>query len=715
MMKKVCYLLLTAWLCVSAQAEVRTWTDTVGRTVEAEMTGVESGRNGTEVLLKLDDKRVVSFPYSQLSAQDQAYVRKNMPFEPKRAAEQIDRLLQEGLERSNAQIRAEQSKVASDREMNREDRLKLLDELAYLEEMTHPTPRTTDEQFVRRAYLNIAGRIPTYAETLAFLGDDDREKRYRLIDDLIESEAFVSHFFNYLSDLLRIRSDITPNGVPGLQGRAYMDWMKDQLRAKRGWDEIVSDLMVAKGNLWENPAVGYIYTDYNMLLCNVSNTFTVFLGTEITCAQCHDHPFEEVYQMDFYRTAAFFGNLEYKIAKSDKVARIEQEESRLQGEMRKLKPGMKSDQMLSNLASAYRFTVQNGEENQVRLPPDYKYDDGDPHDSVQPATYFGQLVDLEQYESPREAFAHWLTSKENPRFSVNVANRLWKFAFGLAQVEPVDNLPGHLDDQAENYDLLVYLETLIKDLDYNLQDFMRVLFYTETWQREACHQSPTLAQIDQGEYHFPAPILRRMTAEQIWDSMVTLTTSDPDEYETRVLEKYKTLMDRDWSNMSGRDALVFRDEYRTLDRFSIKMADDTEMDDGRVDGELMVRASEMKVPAQAGHFLETFGQSDKKLIENSTQLGSVPQVLMMMNGKLTNQTLSSADSKIMQDALKIRGRGDTVDAIFLSILNRYPTQEERSKAQASLSSARRDESTNQSAHANLIWALLNTREFLFIQ
>ncbi len=721
-MKRLLYLLIASCLGLNAFAEVRTWTDLRGRKVEAELTGVETGRGGTQVVLKSTNGATSKFPFSQLSEADQEYVRQQMPFDPRRAAAQIDRLVTEKLAEANQEIRTEQSIVATDREMNREDRLKRLDELAQLEEMSRPTDRTTDEQFVRRIYLDIAGRIPTYEETVAFLENNDREKRYKLIDQLIESEAFVSHFFNYTSDLLRIRSHVTPNGVDGLQGRAYMDWMKDQIRSRRGWDQIVTDLVTAQGTLWENPAVGYFYTDYNMLLCNVSNTFTVFMGTEITCAQCHDHPFEEVYQMDFFRAAAFFGNLEYR-SDSKKLAAIQAEESRLQGEMKSLGATggggkMQKDDMLTKLAGAYRYSLHDGEVNRTRLPHDYKYDDAQPNDPVRPATYFGELVELEKYDTSREAFAAWMTSEENPRFAVNLANRLWKHAFGLAQIEPVGNLPGHLDDHAQNYALLTYLETLIRDLDFNIQNFLRVLYYTETYQREACHNSPTMAQVAKGQYHFPAPVLRRMTAEQLWDSMVTLTTSDPDAFESRVLEKYRVLMDRDWSQMNGQDAVKFKEEFRSLGR-EVEAMEAGELDiPGQtvINGEAMVRASELTVPAPPGHFLEMFGQSDKNLVENSTQIGSVPQVLMLMNGSLTNQTLTADTSKIMQDALKIRGRGDTVDAIFLSILNREPTADERVRAQSAIRTTRRDEESKKlSNYGNLIWALLNTREFMFIQ
>lgn len=696
-----------------AQSEVRMWTDSKNRKVEAELVGVESSGTGPIVQLRGKNGKVMQFPFRLLSREDQSYVKKNLPYDPKRAAEQIDALVWEKLRQANSDLKLELSHVMRDSNLSRADRLQKKEEIEFEIALTHPTNELSDEQFVRRVYLDIAGRIPTYQEVTRFIDKSGKGKRAELIDELLVSDGFTSHFFNYLSDLLRIRSELTMNGGQGLHSGAYHDWVKDQIRSNRGWDEITKELVTAEGTLWENPAVGYALTDLDMPLCNLSNTFTVFLGTEITCAQCHDHPFEEVYQMDFYRMAAFFGRVETGRLDTQKTKLLEQEAKRIQGEIAKLNLASKmgSGNSMGEIMGSFRYAVRDGEVNRTKLPHDYKYDDGEPLEVVEPATYFGEIVELENYANPRAAFGDWLTSKENPRFTINLVNRLWKFVFGLGQIEPVYNIPGHLDGQAQNYKLLSYLESLMKDLDYDVKDFLRVLYNTEAYQREACADSPTMAMIDKGRYHFPAPVLRRMSSEQMWDSLVALTTENPESYQSRVLEDYRQLMSVDFKSMSGADAVRFRDNFRSLSRAS------TGMDpvDRRVGGQMMVRASEMSLPASDRHFLNTFGQSDKLLTQNANRLGSIPQVLMMMNGKLTNETLSDAQSQIMKNAGSIRGKGDTVEAIFLSILSRYPTPEERSIAQRSLKRDRKDDSVEQAGYANLIWALLNTREFMFIQ
>ncbi len=705
--------------------EMRTWTDTKGRNVTAEMVGIKDGN----VLMKLDGGKTLSFPLNLLSPADQKFVRDNAPIDAGTAAKNIDRLVMTKLLQANIEIRNEIKKVydtPTSATFSASDKGKKMAELKYLQEMTFPTGGVAgtkesptfksvmnDEQFVRRAYLGIGGRIPTYEETVAFLTNRSRDKRSELVDELLDSELFVSHFFNLMSDLLRIRDGIGMNGINGLRSGAYVDWTKDQIRSNRPWNEWVSDLVAGQGFYWDNPAVGYMLTDIGMPLCNLSNTFTVFTGTEITCAQCHDHPFEEVYQMDFYRMAAFFGgtNLsgggstpEAKMASDARKKYMDEWKQRNAGKQ----PMPRFDQTLNDILGAYRYGVTDASTASVRLPHDYKYDDAEPMQAVSPAAYFGKVVELEKFDSPRMAFVDWMTDPEHPRFTVNIVNRLWKFAFGLGQIEPVHNIPGHLDGQAQNYELLKYLEEVMIGLDYDIKGFLRVLYNSRAYQQEANHRSPTLAQIDQGEYHFSAPILRRMTSEQLWDSMVALTTANPEGARARLLEDYQALMKTDWSQLNLDEALKVKDKFRTLGGIQMMEMDDSDMaamggDRGRG---MMVRASEQSLPAPVGSMLFTFGQSDKLIIENANDLGSVPQVMYMLNGDMTNEKMVRKETAVVRNAQAAKSQSEGVDIVFLSVLNRKPTPDEANEAKSLVQG---------DDYSDLIWALLNTREFMFIQ
>ena len=178
-------------------------------------------------------------------------------------------------------------------------------EAGYAANDVQPHPEITDEVFVRRIYLDLAGRIPTRAEHQAFLDKPAKNKRNQLISHLLGSEAYVQHFSNWWSDLLRAKTRIAGNGNSMPAGYAYADWIKDSVRSNKPYDEMARELISANGPSWENGAVGYYLRDYGMPLDNLALTSQVFLGTQIVCAQCHDHPFDKWTQMEYYQMAAF--------------------------------------------------------------------------------------------------------------------------------------------------------------------------------------------------------------------------------------------------------------------------------------------------------------------------------------------------------------------------------------------------------------------------
>jgi len=402
-----------------------------------------------------------------------------------------------------------------------------------------PNADASDEVFVRRAHLDLAGRTPTKAETLAFLDSKDPDKRAKLVDSLVGSEGYVSHFYNWFADLLRMRTSISGNGQSVGAGLAYERWLKDAIRAGRPYDELVRDLVTATGSSWENPAIGYYLRDFGMPLDNLAITTQVFLGTQIVCAQCHNHPFDSWTQMDYYHLSAFTygmnGTNNHPVqeralelhresraaassAKGGKAAKAKRKKAGApyagqDGALRKAS---------SEILFPLRFNNVNATDRQLRLPKDYQYDDAKPLSAVPPSTLFGKEAVLSGGEHPVRAFADWLVSPGNPRFSKVIANRLWKRAFGLGLIEPVDDLKDNT--VAANAPLMDYLEDLIVSLDYDLRAFQRVLCKTKAYQREASLAEP----VPGAPYPFAGPILRRMSAEQIWDSLVAMTVADPD-------------------------------------------------------------------------------------------------------------------------------------------------------------------------------------------
>lgn len=671
-----------AFVCLPALgwAGLRTWTAVDGRKVEAEYVKVEAG----QVYLKPANGKIVPVPFARLSEADQAFVKKLYSVAPLSIAAQVDAQINKKLAAANVK----------------------------------PNPRTTDEQFVRRAYLEIAGTIPSYDQTLDFLESKDRDKRRKLIDKLLDSEEYVSHSFDWYADFLRVVSRTDAYYI----FENYIDWIKKSVRENKPYDRFVYEMLTAKGSLWDEPAAGYFLRDRGMPLGNLSTTATAFLGTEITCAECHDHPFEDWTQRDFYSLAAFLAQREDRNSDREMSRMIAQEQRRIEAEQRQSDPSLKGDgfnQQFRQMVAASQAQVWDNATKVLKLPSNYKYDDGKPDQVVTPHTLFGENPDLSKYESPRQAFASWVTAKENPLFTKTIVNRLWKRVFGLALHEPMGNLQDI--KKSANPELFAYLEGTFKDLDFNIKEFLRALYYSESWQRQATLEGPTLAEISSNKYLFPGPVLKRMTAEQLWNSFLTLTVPDPSQYQRDVAEPLAKMMTFDIQKVSGAESKTKATELQELTSRTINSGapslavwstggdsmDSSSASMVKYAGSYLARASEISQPAPNGHFLRAWGQGDRNLAESSSDNGSVPQILNMINGPFT-QMLIKPDSLIFKTTGSQRGTGDKMEKIYLSILNRHPEGKERTVCSKAIRS-------DDEGYGDLIWALVNTREFLFIR
>ena len=161
-----------------------------------------------------------------------------------------------------------------------------------------------DGQLVRRIYLSIAGRIPSYAETTAFLKDGSKNKKAKLIDYLLKSPAYDSQMFNWWADLLRLQTRMRGGNQIGA-GEIYNHWVRERINENTPFDQVAYSLITAEGYPWEDGATGYYLRDAGMELDNMSNTTQLFLGTQMVCAQCHNHPFDKWTQQEYYKMAAF--------------------------------------------------------------------------------------------------------------------------------------------------------------------------------------------------------------------------------------------------------------------------------------------------------------------------------------------------------------------------------------------------------------------------
>lgn len=405
-------------------------------------------------------------------------------------------------------------------------------------------PPLGDEAFVRRLYLDLAGRIPTGDETLRFLRSTSDDKRSDLIRDLLQSEAYVSRFFHLWADVLRLKSNFvnTANVVPA----AYEKFIKESLRTNKPYDRFVYEMLSAKGYAWDDGAVGYYLRDPEMPLDNMALTARVFLGTRLECAQCHNHPFDKWKQTEFYRLAAYtYGNKPASEAFSGARDAIRAREQAILDDFKKEKAASIDGGKAAEVRKTQRLEAMEyrkivgiikgcvgqlfspvGLERRaaavLKLPHDFGEDDGSPFQAMPPAAIFGESAEVRPGDDPAEVFARWATSPKNPRFTRVVVNRLWKSMFGVPVTEAFDDL--HDDTRAMIPELEQLLERLMIERNYDMKALLAIIAHTKAYRSEASHVEFARGDV----YHFQGPILRRMTAEQMWDSVLTLASFEPD-------------------------------------------------------------------------------------------------------------------------------------------------------------------------------------------
>ncbi len=566
-----------------------------------------------------------------------------------------------------------------------------------LDEDQEPNELASDEIFLRRIYLDVAGRIPTLKEATDFLGSSSETRREDLIDKLLGSPDYVSNMYNFWADVLRLVERPQTNIVAD----PYLGYVKDSIRINKNYNQWVYEMLTADGKTWENPAVGFQLRDDGMPLPYVDNTVRILLGTQIGCAQCHDHPFDQWTQYQFYELAAYTNGTRTRILRGSpgftkqnpanlliNEARTKHDKGRVPGEFQRI-------------ARANTYSVSEAKNAVMRLPHDYAYEDAKPKEVVKPAVLWGEVPTKARNGSPREQFAAWVTSDDNPQFSKTIANRLWKRFMGVGLVEPIDDFRD--EHPCMNEPLLEFLSKEMVSNNYDLKEFIRTILYSRTYQRES-----TDYEITSGEpYYFQGPALRRMTAEQVWDSFLTLAVHNPWPFQRPTAEDMAPVLNLDFGTATYSSVKSKSERFaKTYFMNPYKRS----LNEHAYQGNVLCRASELPSPVPADHFLRQFGQGDRETINGGQQDATVPQILAMFNGPITHVMLE-AGSALVDNLVAVDNTRERMEAVFLSVLARKPNATDRRAAASEFS---RTESDGK-AFGNIVWGLLNTREFLFIQ
>lgn len=341
-----------------------------------------------------------------------------------------------------------------------------------------PSKPSSDSEFIRRVYLDVVGMLPTPQETKAFLADTSETKRDDLIEKLLAQPGFVDYWAYRLSDLFLISS----KKLRPLALKAYYDWLRGEIEKITPWDQLVRQVIAAKGDTLKNGAANFysIHQDPETMAENVSQAF---MSLSINCAKCHNHPLEKWTNDQYYSFANLFARVRAK--------------------------GWGGDARSGDGARTL-FIADRGDLIQPRT--------GKP----QPAAPLdGQAIASDSTEDRREALADWLTSPENPYFTRSIANRVWANFFGRGIVEPVDDL--RISNPASNEPLLQAISEHLAKNDYDLKSLMRLILRSETYRRS----STPLPENEGDQKYYSRYYPRRLMAEVLQDAITSVTRVSP--------------------------------------------------------------------------------------------------------------------------------------------------------------------------------------------
>jgi hypothetical protein len=510
-------------------------------------------------------------------------------------------------------------------------------------------PRAEDAEFLRRLSIDLTGSIPTYEETVAFLQDPAPEKRATAVDRMLATQRHADWFATWYGNLL-VGSAIRNRN---LDRRTFNDWLRDQFRKNRPYDELAYDLITATGNSESNGAVGFV-SDFETSAANAAGkTSKYFLGVPIQCAQCHDHPYDKrIKQTDFQEFAAFFFTTTVRRNMSPGNPDVSFDVNSLTMDAGK---GGGTGMMMRPMAGR-ALTL-----DPVVKPKDAKDLRGRGAPVALPDAKFllGKVVKDVPGVDRRTVLGKWITSKSNDWFSQAFANRMWAFFMGHGIVHPVDDFSN--SNKPTNPELLKFLADEFARADFDINHLVRVIVNSEPYQRSS--KMPRGVERPEPSL-FAVGAVKPLSIEQSFDSLFRATGTE------KMIERRLEMSEK--SPAEGRRQLV---DPRALIYAQFRRAFDD--DEGTDD-------------------------------ENFT--GTIPRGLLMMNGVQINQMMSmgNPDSPLKRILSEQRSDRERVRQLYLVVLSREPSPEELRGAIQSVHQSR----SEQEGYEDLLWALCNTTEFM---
>jgi len=559
-----------------------------------------------------------------------------------------------------------------------------------------PAPLTTDNDFLRRVTLDLADRLPSPRDATLFGLNPDSNKRSQLIGELIDSPEFSASQSRYWRDVIFSRATEVRSR---LMIPTFGAWMTEQFEQRQGWDTIVESLLTASGDVRENGATALMFAQGGEAAELAAETSRIFLGIQIQCANCHDHPTDHWKRIQFHQLAAFFPRVRVR-PKRDSTPRsfeiVSLDSSRRRRRnisaqatasfFRRLdlnRDGkLVADEVASTrLAANFQRLLSRGDTDKdgglslkefQKIPPpsnnNRRFDTehfmpnlAEPDnrgDAIRPvffATGGRASVGLDD-QKRRQLLANHLTSKTNPWFARAYVNRTWSVLLGQGFTTPIDDMgPGREVAHPEVFERLC---RDFADSDYDTRRLFEVIVGTRAYQRQIRHRDP-----DDVTPPFAAAEPSRLRADQIYNSLLGVLGADPGNNSRRTLRGRR-------SSQQGQMMARRRNSGRTL-------------------------------------FLTIFGFDPSTPQEDIT--GTVPQALFLMNSPMIHTMVRAQGNTRLARILQQHSQNDdAVAEVYLLVLSREPSTAELGICRDYIAEV----GERGEAFEDLMWSLINSSEFL---
>jgi hypothetical protein len=338
----------------------------------------------------------------------------------------------------------------------------------------NPSAVCDDTTFLRRAYLDLLGVVPTAETARAFLANAAPNKREQLVERLLQRAEFADFWALKWADLLKIEE--RQLDTKGMQ--VFHQWIRESIAANKPLDQFARELIAARGSTYKNPPANWWRANRDPIT-RAENTSRVFLGVQLNCAQCHNHPFERWTQDDYYNWASLFARVDYKILENKRRDKSDTRE-------------FKGDQEVVLKGAARFLNARTGQPAVMQF-------------------LGGVKPELTNERDELQALADWMAT--SPMYARTQVNRIWFHLLGRGLVEPVDDF--RASNPASHPELLDALTDDFVKHGYDLRRMIRTIMASRVYQLAS---DPTPTNADDDENHSRA-VARRLGAEQLLDSM----------------------------------------------------------------------------------------------------------------------------------------------------------------------------------------------------